>query len=52
MSEMLLKLLLSNAINQIRGGRSEDAAKDLQLVLRGLTSSHSLSLRLDTEKKD
>lgn len=52
MSEMLLKLLLSNAINQIKGGRSEEALKDLEIILRGLTSSHFPSLRLDTKPED
>ncbi len=35
MSEMLLKLLLSNVLNQLKGGQTIHAIHDLEVILRG-----------------
>ena len=48
MSEMLLKLLLSNLLNQLKDGRNQDAVKDLEVILRGM-GLEDAQLRLTTK---
>ena len=48
---MLLKLLLTNLLNQLKGGQNQDAIGDLEVILRGMGLENA-RLRLTTKGQD